>query len=401
MALFRDLYHQVRSFPQTVKLFYVSDIFFAFAQAIFATLFNLHLLAVGYSPDHIGTLQSTGAIIAAVTAIPIGVLADRFGRRWLYVAGSVLFGIPFLVMPLLTDFRLLLGAFGIYTLGNTLMFVNEAPLLAGEVRPEERAPVFSFMMVNFFLWQTLGIQLAGYLTHWLPAGALSIYVWPLAVAGVMGILSGAIRLFLPFRAHRPTGTGLRLLPSRTALSLGLVSVLAGAFSALSLNFDNVVLAERFSFGSEAVATVMTVAAVLGWIGSLAVPTLSRRMGDLRGYVLTIGLQGIALAYMGIAGVPAAYLPGFWFRSVMASMQITLFNAFSMAVTAEAERATANSYAMVGRNVGAAVASKGFGLALAGGQYLQAFLTAGALALATALITRRAFPGHRRETDLEP
>jgi len=390
MTFFRDLYAQLHSFPRTVKLFYASDIFFAFAQAIFATLFNLHLLKVGYTAEDIGALQSLSALITALSAVPIGVLADRFGRRGMYVAGSLLFGIPYGLMPLVTDFRLLMVVYSVYTLGMSLMMVNEGPLLSGEVGPEKRASVFSFMMINFFLWNTLGIQLAGFLSRWMPAGAQSEYVWPLALAAACAVVSGVIRMSLPFKPYKPSHRGVRILPSRTALLLALVSVVSGGFTVLLQSFGNVVLAERFAFGSETIATVLTVGGVLGWVASLFVPWLSGRLGDMRAYALVVGLQGLVLAGMGLAHTPVAYLPGFWLRTMLTNMQMPLFSAFAMGVTDDAERATANSYAMVGRNVGTALASPWLGVLLASGSYLLPFTAAGLMAVAAALVTLLAF-----------
>lgn len=402
MTFFHDLNTQLRGLPRTVKLFYVSDIFFAFAQAIFMTLFNLHLLKVGYDASHVGTLQSLAALTMALAAVPMGVIGDRFGRRGLYISGSLLFGIPYAIMPLLTDFRLLMVAYVAHTIGMTMVMVNESPLLAGEVGSDKRASVFSFMMINFFLWNTLGIQLAGFLSRWLPAGRLSEYVWPLALAAGSAIISGVIRAFLPFQPQQPSRQGFRILPSRTAVLLALVSVGAGAFMALVQNFNNVILAERFGFDSGTIATVLTIGGILGWMASMAVPWTSRRMGDMNGYSLVVGLQGLVLIYLSLAAVPASFLPGFWLRTMLGNMQMPLYSAFAMSVTAESERATANSYAMVGRNLGSALAAGWFGTALAGGSYLLSFGVAGLFALGTAVVTFVAFRsrGAAYRTDVE-
>lgn len=398
MYFIHDLYAQLCALPRTVKLFYISDIFFAFAQSIFTTLFNLHLLKIGYDPGHIGTLQSLSALLIALTAVPIGLLADRFGHRWLYVAGSLLFGLPYAIMPHLTDFRLLLLAYGINSIGMSLMFVTENPLLSREVETAQRASVFSFMMINFFLWNTLGIQLAGFLTRWMPTGKLSEYVWPLALAAVCAVIAGLLRLLLPFKPHAAERRHLRLLPSRTALGLAGVSLLAGAFTALTANFGNVIFAERFQFHPEAIATILTVGGLLGWLGSMLVPRTSGRMGDMRGYMLVVFLQGLTLLYLALAASPVAFLPGFWLRNLLGSMQMPLFAAFAMGVSSESERATVNSYAMVGNNLGSALAARWYGLSLAGGQYLLSFGAAGLCALATAAVTLFAFRRHATRVD---
>jgi MFS transporter, DHA1 family, multidrug resistance protein len=404
MSYVRDLYTDFIAFPRTVKLFYVTDIFFGFAQAIFTTLFNLHMLDAGFTADHIGQLQAVSALVMAALAIPVGLASDRWGRRWFYVAGSILFGVPYLVMPWLATFPLMMAAWVVFSVGNTLMFVNESPLLAGEVGSDKRAAVFSFMMINFFVWNTLGIQLAGFLVDWMPHGALTKYQWPLVMAGVSAIMSGSVRAFLPFRPHGVAGAAapgakalprrvLNLKPTRTTVMIGLISVFGGAYAALMNNFNNVILSQRYHFESEFIATVFVVAGIVGWIGSVLVPWTSKRLGDFKAYVLCIGAQGVFLFLLGAAATPVLFLSVFWTRAVLGTMQMSLWNAFSMGVTPESERATASSYAMLGRNLGGAVMAKVFGVLLAAGSYLSAFSLAGVLALGAAAFTLLAF---RRE-----
>lgn len=401
MSYLQDLYINFTSFPRTVKLFYLTDIFFGIAQAIFSTLFNLHMLDAGFNADHIGQLQSMSSLIMAALAIPVGLAADRWGRRWFYVAGSLLFGAPYLIMPWLRSFPLMMAVWVVFSVGNTLMFVNESPLLAGEVGSDKRAAVFSFMMINFFVWNTLGIQLAGFLVNWLPHGTLTSYQWPLVVAGVSAIVSGTARGFLPFRPQAPIRRGLNLRPTRTTVMLGLVSILVGAFSALLFNFNNVILKQRFDFGSEYIATVFTIAGVVGWVGSVLVPWTSQRFGDMKACVLCIGLQSGLFLAMGMATTPALFLSVFWTRSVLGTMQMSMWNAFAMGVTPESERATASSYSMLGRSLGSAGAAKVFGMALAAGSYVTAFSVAGLLAFAAAVFTLLAFRHESRSAaDLE-
>lgn len=382
----KELYVTYRQFPRTIKLFYVSDIFFAFSGSIFGTLFNLHLQQIGYTAYHVGLMQSAAAWIMALLAIPVGLAADRFGRRWFYVAGSLLFGVPYMLLPWVTDWNLLMVIFCMGTLGNTLMFVNEGPLLAGEVTSDRRSSVFSFMMVNFFLWNTLGIKLAGFLAEALPPGVLSQYQWPLVIAGLSGISAGLVRIFLPFRETPVNKRKLNLKPSPAALKIAAINLLSGAFMALAMNFNNVILANRFSFSAATISTVLMIGGIVGWFGSVAVPWTSRKFGDLRAYSLVLGIQGALTLLLGLAGSAALFLPLFWVRSVFGTMQMSLSQAFAMGVTADEERATANSYGTVGRNVGSALAANVYGAALAGGNFLLPFGLAGGLALAAAAVT---------------
>jgi predicted MFS family arabinose efflux permease len=198
------------------------------------------------------------------------------------------------------------------------------------------------------------------------------------------------RGLLPFKPHKPPRKGLNLRPTRTTLTLGLVSLLVGSFSVLLVSFNNVILSQRFQYGSEAISSILTVGGIVGWIGSLLVPWTSRRLGNLKAYALILGIQGLVLIFLGFAATPALFLTGYWARSVVYTMQMSIFNALSMGVTPEAERATANSYAMLGRNLGTAAAAKVFGGALTMGNYLLSFSLAGALAICAAAVTLLAF-----------
>lgn len=390
MSYLFSLYRDFQRFPQAVRLFYASDVFYGLSTGISNTLLNLHLLAMGYTPDHVGILQSAGSLVIAAAAIPVGLVGDRWNRRHLYVAGSLLFGIPYLLAPWLSSFPLLVAVYALGMLGHTLMMVNESPILAGEVGPELRASVFSFMMVNFFVWQTLGIQLSGWLANWLPVGFRSTYEWPLVIAGVLGVASGLFRVAIPFR-RQPVQT--RTQPfrlDRVVLMLAAVNMLGGSFTALTYNFSNVILANRFAFRTEQIATVLTGAGILAWLGSLLAPGTSRRMGNARGYAMVVALQGVAFMGMGLAAAPGWFLPIFGIRSVLGSVQSILFSAFAMDVTPETERATANSIAMVGYNLGMALAAKGYGAALAANSYGLSFSVAGLLAFCTALLALVAF-----------
>lgn len=396
LTYFAELYQQLIGFPRSVKLFYLSDIFFGFGLAIFTTLFNLHLLASGYTADHVGRLTAIASITMALFSIPIGILADRYGRRLMYVTGSLLFGIPYMLLPFVHGFPLIAAVTVVSILGQSLMFVNETPLLAGEVEPDRRAGVFSLMFINFFIWHTLGTQMAGMLPGWLPSGGNSIYQWPLVVAGTACLGAGALRIFMPFRPQPPARAGLRLTPSRAVMAIGIYSFLGGSYSALLLSFNNVILSQRFSMSDQTIGTVLAIGGVAGWFGTLFVPWLTGRFGTHRAAVALTTLQGAVLFGLGLAAAPALYVPVLWIRSVTSTLNMSVWPTFQMEVTAAEERATATSYSIVGRNIGIAVAAPLLGGALTAGRFGLSFALAGTVGLLAALFLWVAF----RETKFD-
>ncbi|HYG58013.1 MAG TPA: hypothetical protein VD902_08130, partial [Symbiobacteriaceae bacterium] len=95
-------------------------------------------------------------------------------------------------------------------------------------------------------------------------------------------------------------------------------------------------------------------------------------------------------YMGAVGAPFWFLTGWFARAVLGTMQMSLFSAFAMGVTPEPERATANSYALLGRNLGQAAAAAVYGATLTAGNYLITFGLSGILALGAAAFVLAVF-----------
>lgn len=379
------LYLQFRRFPPAIRRFYFADIWFAFSRSIFGAIFNLHLLQQGYSTGEIGLLQTVAALCSALLAVPIGLWADRIGRRWLYVSGSVLFALPYLFLPFLTSFPAILAANTLGMVGLLMAQVNEAPLLAAEVEPADRPGVFSIMMVNFMFWNIVGTQLSGFTVKWWGTGAPAPYLPALILSGVCGMITAGLRSLLPFRKSSVTTEPTRsYLPSRIALSLAVVSLFSGGFTMLMQGFGNVILAGRYHLDEVAVATALTIANIAGWAGALLVPGLSQRLGVARLTFAVILAQALLLPLMGVAGSPTIYQGAFWLREFLGTMQMTVWGAFAMGVAPEQERATVNSFAMVGRSLGGALAAQSFGVALAAGAYPLTFAAAGLLALCAAI-----------------
>lgn len=375
------LYLQFRRFPPVIRRFYAADIWYALSRSIFSAIFNLHLMQQGFTASQLGLLQLIASLSAALFAIPVGLLADRFGRRKLYVIGSILFALPYLVLPFLSSFTAILIANTVGSLGLLIAQVNEAPLLAAEVEPADRPALFSMMMVNFMFWNIVGTQLSGFVVAWWGEGLSAPYLPALLLSGICGMITGISRGFLPFRA--PTNDekpkrSYRL--SRVAVALALVSLFSGGFTTLLMGFGNVILASRYQLDEVSVATILTIANGAGWAGALVVPGLSRRLGVARLTFTVILAQALLLPVMGLIGGPGLYQGAFWLREFLGTMQMTVWGAFAMEVAPEQERATVNSFAMVGRSLGAAGAAQAFGIALSARAYPLAFVTAGALAL---------------------
>ncbi len=88
MVSFAAYWREIRGYSRALQLFFLSDVLLAFTMSTYNLLFNLHLLALGYTADDIGILNAVASGATALLAIPLGFVADRRGRQLVYATGG-------------------------------------------------------------------------------------------------------------------------------------------------------------------------------------------------------------------------------------------------------------------------------------------------------------------------
>lgn len=101
-------------------------------------------------------------IIAVILAKPLaGRLSDTIGRRMPIIAGSLVSGLPLLLIPFSTQFILLLFLSIVYGLGFALV-TSSTPALASELAPRGRTgAAMGFLGMTMDIGQTIGPLITG------------------------------------------------------------------------------------------------------------------------------------------------------------------------------------------------------------------------------------------------
>ena len=79
--------------PRNVYLLLLFTTGKGFQLSISALTLNYYVHSLGYRPDFIGVFNAMPAVGALVSAVPVGILADRIGRKRMYLIGAVAMGI--------------------------------------------------------------------------------------------------------------------------------------------------------------------------------------------------------------------------------------------------------------------------------------------------------------------
>ena len=267
---------------------------------------------LGYDPVVSGTVFTIQGVVAVLLTIPLGIVADRFGRKRMVILGGVVAAASFLLLPFAGSLAVLYGSAALSGLAGALAFAPLQALLAETSTDENRTVVFS---VSFFVqsattavaslaasvpelllasgWQVV----PAYATLFLGAAA-ALLAGPAVLAriSVPERRQGAPRGFL---SRSTSGAVSKFFASNVIIGLGagLVIPILSLWFFLKFGRDETFTGPLFALGNLTNA-----------IAFLVSPILARRYGMVR---TIIAVQGSATVFLlGMAAVPGtgAFLP---------------------------------------------------------------------------------------------
>lgn len=146
--------------------------------------------AWGVTKNDLRPVMSVALIGMSIGAISSGILADKFGRKWVIIGATILFGAFTIISGMatnaaeLTTFRFITG------LGLGAAMPNAATLVSEYMPTRRRALMVNMLFCAF----PLGITLGGLLA----AGLLSIAGWEiiLIISGTIPVVIAILAVFL-------------------------------------------------------------------------------------------------------------------------------------------------------------------------------------------------------------
>src|SRR5262245_22443819 len=198
MAHLRSAWHEyleaVRAFSRPARLYLLTELLAWTGHGVFQVLFNLYLVAGGFTESFVGQAISLNALGLALTAMPAGILADRWGRRRCLLLGAALDGAGMVARSALLSPGLILGASFMAGTGQALLAIAAAPFLTEHSSTRERTHLFSAFFATALAAGVAGSVLGGWIPwalQGLPAGlrpdTLHGYRIALLVGAVLGL----------------------------------------------------------------------------------------------------------------------------------------------------------------------------------------------------------------------
>jgi MFS family permease len=313
----------------------------------FSVAIPVFLPLVGMSVTELGAILTTFGLTTVVLSIPFAIISDRYGRKLLMAAGSLISVFVIVVPGFTTDFLLLEFAAIVGGMGEAMYLSTWNAYLADTTSEDSRAATFSLSFVTFTIASGVGSFVPG-LFPLLPFTLVEAHRLLFVSLGMLG-LATPLSVFRWASNIKPKTSREGILPRK---SLGIIAKFSTANMMIGLGAGLIIpliptwfylrFNETDVFSGPLVA-VSNIAMGLAAVGS---PSIAKRVGLIKGIVTTQIFSTLFLFALPFTPTAIVAAPLYIVRAMLMNMSSPLSDTFLMSMIAEDERATASSFNVV-------------------------------------------------------
>ena len=380
----RSLVSSLLHLPTNVYLLLLFTTGKGFQLSLSALTLNYYVHSLGYRPDFIGVFSAMPAIGSLISAVPVGLLADRIGRKPVLLLTAVLTPLFLAACALVTSPFWLLSCAFMQGVVSTAYWVTNLPLLTESTTERQRVGVLalnSFLLLGI---GSLGSLLGGAIPE-VMAGILHVSAastlalrWGVFAAALFTFVFGLPLWFLrePKRttAHRATEKPTKAVLEENVRNSGplaeavlhekrerlpvalfvkllvpdlLFTMGEGAVVALMQLFFIL----RFHLLPGPLGIIFTISGLAGGIFSLTAPLFVKRWSKLRVVTTVQYLTAPLMVLIGFAPTLPLAIAGEYTRSFMRTLIEPIYAAFAMEQVSDRHRATLSGFYSVTWSIG--------------------------------------------------
>jgi MFS family permease len=372
------------SVPRIVKSFIavlaLNSIGFGYLMIVLTSYFP----EIGLSSRIVGIILGSQGIALVIAGIPLGIISDRRGRKWILIIGSA--GLPpiLLTFALTTNpiYLILVSILGGMAESGFLATTNA--IIADKTPIESRDAAFSLSFIFGTVSTGMGSALPfafPYLEPLLGVSSASMHRDFLIFFGILSLIGPfAFMRLLRGREDRPsTSNG---IPFWKAKSFATMIKFSGANGIIGLGAGFIIpLVPTWfllKFGVEDVYTgpLLAFSSLTMGLAALLSPMLSKKYGIVKAIVINQGFSTVFMFSLAFVGSPLLAAGLYIIRAAMMNMASPLSDSLLMSIVDKDSRGFASSLNSVIWRLPNSVTTIFGGLILASGDYSTPFLLAG-------------------------
>jgi len=139
------------SFRKEVKLFILNTFISYLVMSAFANVLQgIYFKSLGLDEGFIGNVIAIRTLLTGLSAIPVGILSDKIGRKYAVMLGIIISFIGYIGQSIFISPWLIYFFACVNGVGIAVIYVNEAPFLVENCEEDKRINLFS---INFIIMQ--------------------------------------------------------------------------------------------------------------------------------------------------------------------------------------------------------------------------------------------------------
>jgi MFS family permease len=367
------LFSGYRGLPKEAHYLVWSTITPSVAYGLFYADISYFLTRVqGLSVGFMGLVITLMGISAVLSSIPLGIAADRYGRRKLLITGNVIASLTIAFFALTTNPALLVGAAIMEGVSEAAFSASSSALLADKTAPSKRTSAFSlysFASSTAFGVGGMAIPLVLIFTFFGFSNRES-HILLYVLLAVLSISSTLIILKIKEpKVNRKTEKR-GLLPRKSLGVLGkyvLTSAIIAFGAGMVIPLMSLWLNLQYGVSDVVSVFILGVASLVIGVATLAAPPLAKKLGLVKAIVIT---QSLSTLFMFLTPLSPNYFAAsfvYTTRAFLMNMSNPLQQCVIMGVVAEDERGAASGVSAalwrlpnaISTSIGASLMGAGF------------------------------------------
>lgn len=278
---------------QNVRILLLRTAITSVYSGIYAVIFNLYILQMGFKTDFLGLVLSVSLLASSFCSIPAGILCDRYDRKKILIVTSLLSILATAPVFISDSPSVLLVFSAIGGMCGSVVGVCLTPMI---VECSEGGCSLKALSFNSALgWaasivgSALGGTLPGIMQHFTPLAGMDGYRLTL-VASLLLLALGWVPLFflrdIPRKKPREATRKTKITVSPTTMKFGMISIFTGLGSGMIVPYFNVYFSKILGMGVMKTGWIFAVADVAMVVSFMMAPYLAAKFGKAMSTVLT-------------------------------------------------------------------------------------------------------------------
>ena len=147
-----------------IRTIILAQILIAVSMGIIGPFYSLYLEKISENLTNVGLLIGFYWIIVGLLEIPSGILADKIGRKKVFIIGSFLFSTSIFLYPFVSNFHQLLLVILLEAVGHSMQLPSLFALLAEITKKEKRSTEMGIIDSAWNIVYGIASIIAGILT---------------------------------------------------------------------------------------------------------------------------------------------------------------------------------------------------------------------------------------------